>query len=555
MKVYQDEDFQRMVGVPGRDFSVLGGAFDGAARFERQIANWNPGIRSADAEILPDKSLLDARARDLTRNDAYVHWGTQQHRDSIVGSFFLLNAKPAHEVLGRSADWAEEFQREVEAKFTLWAESPHHWVDASQEQTMTEMVRLIVGLVVMNGEALATAEWMPKSGREFRTAIQIVDTDRLSTPFKYQHDPDVRGGIRRDRYGRRTMAYIRARHPQDFGLYSESLPNWREVPFEKPWGRQMVFLFREKVRPEQTRAISDLTSSMREVAITRKFRDVTLQNAVLNASYAATIESELPTEILAAQIGVTGQWDAALEAYASSFLGQIAAYSSGAKNLMLDGAKIPHLYPGTRLQLRPAGTPGGVGQDFEKAMLRYLAASLGVSYEELTRDYTQTNYSSARAAMMATWRFMQSRKRIVADSFANAVYRLWIEEAINNDKIESFRASEAAQLYTDGHQNQMFDALTRAEWIGAARGQIDELKETQAAVLRIKYGLSTHEDELARLGKDWRRVYEQMEREQKEREKRGISLTEDDKMMNAVTGSPREDRQGGEAGEQEPDAD
>lgn len=554
MKIFQDKDFQRIVGVPGQDFKALGGAFDGAARFEKQIAQWDPGLRSADADILPDKAILDARARDLSRNDAYVHWGTQQHRDSIVGSFFLLNAKPAFEVMDRDAEWAEAFQKEVEAKFTLWAESPHHWADATGEQSLTEMIRLVVGLVVMNGEALATAEWMPKKGRQYRTALQIIDTDRLSTPFEHQSDPSVRGGIRRDRYGRRQSAYIRVQHPRDYG-FVRTVPAWIEVPFQKPWGRQMVFHFREKQRPEQSRSVSDLTSSMREIAITRKFRDVTLQNAVLNASYAATIESELPTEILAAQLGATGEWDQALESYASSYLGQIAAYSSGAKNLMMDGAKIPHLYPGTRLQLRPAGTPGGVGQEFEQSMLRYLAASLGVSYEELTRDYTKTNYSSARAAMMATWRFMQSRKRIVADAFANAVYRLWLEEAINNDKIDSFRANEAAELYSDGFQNDRFDALTRAEWIGAARGQIDELKETQAAVLRIKYGLSTHEDELARLGKDWRRVYEQMEREMKDREARGIMLTEGDEMMNAASGTPREDRQGGEAGEQDPDAD
>ncbi|MGF7178055.1 hypothetical protein FHS63_005858 [Azospirillum doebereinerae] len=32
---------------------------------------------------------------------------------------FVLNPKPAHEVLGLDETWAEEFQNEVEAKFTL----------------------------------------------------------------------------------------------------------------------------------------------------------------------------------------------------------------------------------------------------------------------------------------------------------------------------------------------------------------------------------------------------------------------------------------------------
>lgn len=150
--------------------------------------------------------------------------------------------------------------------------------------------------------------------------------------------------------------------------------------------------------------------------------------------------------------------------------------------------------------------------------------------------------------MATTYRFMQSRKRIVADAFASSVYRLWLEEAINQGKLESFPASEAAMLYSDGYLNLMFDALASCVWIGAARGQIDELKETQAAVLRIKYGLSTHEDELSRMGKDWRQVYSQLEREAKERKDRKITLFEDNS-VNAASGTTREDQSDGTDGQ------
>ena len=134
---------------------------------------------------------------------------------------------------------------------------------------------------------------------------------------------------------------------------------------------------------------------------------------------------------------------------------------------------------------------------------------------------------------------MQSQKKVLADRVADFVFRLWLEEAINADEIETFRAREAGLLYSNGHQNLMFDALCKAEWIGAARGQIDELKETQAATLRIKFGLSTHEDELARLGKDWRRVYSQLAREKRMREELDIELLEDNS-VNAASGATRE---------------
>jgi lambda family phage portal protein len=534
-----DQDIDDLVGegFTQRE-TAFGGAYDGASRFEKQIAGWAPPLQSADADMLPSKYMLDARARDVGRNDAYIQGGAMVHKDSIVGGMFMLNSKPAHTVLGKTEDWAEAFQQEVETLWTLWAESPMNWVDASRQNDFTSLVRLMVSVYVFGGEALATAEWITQQNREFRTAVQVVDCDRLSTPYEQVNNPRVRGGILHDAYGAPVTAYIQIKHPFDYrGLLAGPDMFWKPVRFAKPWGRQQVIYIREQNRAAQTRAVADIAAGLREIAITRKFRDVTLQNAVVNAMYAATIESELPSEVAYAQIG--GGMKNQITDYATSFLSAVSEYVASSKNMQLDGVKVPHLFPGTKLNLHPAGTPGGVGQDFEHSLLRYIATALGISYEELSKDYTKTNYSSARAALNQTWKFMQSRKRVVADRFANTVFRLWLEEAVNTGKLESFPASEAGNLYTNGHLNHKFDALAKAVWIGAARGQIDELKETQAAVLRIKYGLSTHEDELSKLGKDWRHVFAQLEREKTEMRERNIVLEEDDNMMNAASGTPR----------------
>ena len=532
------EALEELVGPGhGKDMAFTG-AYDGAAVFDKQLNLWQPPLSSADAEILPDKKILDARSRDVSRNDAYVQGGAQLHKDAIVGHMYLLNAKPNLEVLGWTQERGEAFQKEVEAKFQVWAESPHNWVDARRKNDLTGLIRLAVGVYVFGGEVLGTCEWINTNRREFRTAIQLVDADRLLTPYTEENNPRVKGGIKFDSYGGPVSAFIRTRHPSDFNLIPDGL-DYKEVGFQKPWGRQQVIHILNEKRVDQSRAVSDVVAGLRELAITRKFRDVTLQNAVVNATYAASIESELPSEVVYQQMGAGDTPGAAVTNYASDYLSGIAEYVKSSKNMQIDGVKVPHLFPGTKLNLRPAGTPGGVGQDFETSLLRYVAVTLGVSYEELSRDYSKTNYSSARAALTQTWRFMQGRKKEVADRMANIVYRLWLEEAINQDQIETYRASEAGLLYTNGHQNLMFDALTQATWIGASRGQIDELKETQAAVLRIKYGLSTHEDELSRLGKDWRKVYAQMAREAEMREELDIELQEDNS-VNAASGSPRE---------------
>lgn len=534
------EDIAELVGPKYRDMAFRG-AYDGASRIDKDLGMWNPPLVSADAEQIPDKPTLDARSRDLHRNNPHAFTATEVHKDSIVGAMYILNAKPRAEVLGWTDEKAQAFQNEVESKFQTWAESEHRWVDASRKLDLTEMCRLAVGVSIFGGEFLATAEWMTQNRREFRTAIQLIDCDRLMTPYTHMHDPRVRGGIKHDKYGGAVSAFIRVHHPFDvFGTMVPDQLAHKEVGFYKPWGRQQVLHIQDHQRIDQSRAVSRMTAGLRDMSIGQKFRDVTLQNAVVNATYAASIESELPTDVVMSQIGAgnTGQGDA-VSTYAESFLGAISEYIGNSNHMQIDGVKVPHLFPGTKLQLNPAGTPGGVGQDFEASLLRTTARLLGISYEEMTGDFTNSNYASFRGAVMTTWKHMQGQKKMVSDRLANFVYRLWLEEAINADQIETFRAKDAGLLYTNGHLNLMFDALTHADWIGAARGQIDELKETQAATLRIKFGLSTHEDELARLGRDWRPVYAQLAREKKMRDELGIELMEDNS-VNAASGDTRE---------------
>lgn len=545
-----DQDVLDLIGeetvaevLPPEEKAMVGGAFEAADRTSRHLALWHPPMQSADMDIIPAKSQIDARSRDVLRNDAYVRGGAVLHQDSIVGSLYALNSKPALLTLGKSFDetWAEEFQEEVEERWTLFAESPDCWIDASRHNSFTELVRLAVGVHVAAGETLGAVEWLRDFGRPYNTAIQMIDTDRLCTPADRMNDPNIVAGVERNKYGAPVAHHIRMTHPADWSRLDNM--RWRRVPVRKPWGRlQMIHIF-EQQRPDQTRGVTAMVSALKEIRVTRKFRDVQLQNAIVNATYAAAIESDLPSVEAFSTIGGVDNPGAAMGQYVEQYLGQIADYSGGAKNLQLDGVKIPHLFPGTKLNLMPAGKGGPLGTEFEQSLLRYIAASLGVSYEQLARDYTNTNYSSARAAMAETWKRMNAAKRSVADRFANAIYRLWLEEAVNKGTIESLpaEARQTGWLY----EAQRLDALSRCDWIGASKGQIDELKETQAAVLRIRYNLSTQEQEAARLGQDWRWVNKQRKREKDQQTEFGIAPESNDNMMNAASGGVRETTDGG----------
>lgn len=500
----------------------VGGGLEGAERTSRETFNWNPVVISPDQQINPVKEMADARSRDSVQNDGYATGAVATHRDSIVGSQYLLNLQPNIDVLktfNKAFDeaWAEEFQTVVEGRFNLLAESEECWFDASRMNTFTGLIRLAVGGFLFTGEVLGTAEWLREAGRPFHTAIQMVSPSRLCNPHFEADSKFLRRGIQRDMYGKPLGYHIKLSHPGSFFLMPEEDMKWTYVPAAKPWGRKMVIHIIEQLQPDQSRGVADMVSALKQMRMTKKFQEIILQNAVVNATYAAAVESELPREVV---FGSMGAGQPGFKDMLGGYMTALQSYIGASNHIAVDGVKMPHLFPGTKLSLKPMGTPGGVGTDFEQSLLRHTAAALGLSYEQFSRDYTQTNYSSARASMTETWKFMQGRKKAVADRKAKAIFMLWFEEEINAGNIPLPRGVGAEVFYDP----VMREALTSCDWIGASRGQIDELKETQSALLRIKGGLSTYESECARLGVDYRRVFRQRSREQKLAEALGLQF-------------------------------
>jgi lambda family phage portal protein len=461
------------------------------------------------------------------------------NRDAIVGNQYRLNAQPNWSVLqylySTKFDdaWAEEYQAAVEEMFNLIGESNSCWFDAQRRLTFSGLIRLGIAGFTFTGEVLASVEWIREVGRPFNTTIQMISPTRMSNPDGRMDDERLRRGVVRDSRGKPVGYYIRKAYPGDFVRGPDSY-RWDFIPAEKPWGRRQMIHIADQIQPDQTRGISSLVAVLKDMKMTKKFHEIVLQNAVINASYAASIESDLPGEVIASAIGAGTVGDAT-----SSFLNVIGGYlnsmqqyASKADQIAVDGAKIPHFFPGTKLNIRTLGTPGGVGTDFEVSLLRHIAAGLGISYEEFAHDFSKTNYSSARASMLTTQRHMLAKKKFVADRIADEVYSLWLEEWLNIGNLPLPRGYDARVFY----QPFAKECLTACDWIGTGRGQIDELKETQAALLRVKGGMSTREIEIAKFGGDWRKIFRQLSREKRMAEELELTFTEDAQRDGSTSG-------------------
>lgn len=497
---------------------ALGGAIEGAERTNRETARWDPPKGPMDRLIGTLKPMADARGRDMVINDGLVHGAQAVHKDSIVGSHYRLNASPALDVLQLedprfNQSWSEEFQKVVEARFKLYAESDRHWVDASRMNTLTGLVRLGIGGFMFTGEVVSTAEWLNRDRtRPLNSAIQLVAPSRLCNPNGEADTPTLKKGVRKNLRGQPTSYFFRLSHPHDNVVDLDNW-KWKEVAAEKPWGRPQVLHVLEQIEVDQTRGIADMVSALRHTKMAKTYGQVALQRAVVDASYAASLEADMPPEAVYGMMGGNNGTENFINGM-GAYMGLLQQFFGGANNVNIDGAKVPVLPPGVKFNAKPLSQPGGIGTNFEDSLNRHTAAALGLSFEEYARNFEKVSYSSMRGGIMLTNRFMKARKKVVADRIANFAYWLFLEEEINAGNVPTPAGMSPRQMQNIFYKPLMREAFCQATWIGAGAGQIDELKETQAAILRIKAGLSTYEIEISRFGNDYREIFAQRAREE-----------------------------------------
>ncbi|MBW4978328.1 phage portal protein [Marinobacter adhaerens] len=503
-----DISFVDISGQPIRRAESYTGTGTG---FGGQLQRWNPRAKTADAALLPDLKRGNARAEDLVRNHALAKNGVQLHVDNIVGHMFRLSYKPKWRALGMSEEDARAFAKEVEDAFTEYAEDPINcYVDAERKRTLTMMCREITATHTSAGEGMASAEWITgRPGALFNTAIKLVNHHRVCNPNHGPNNNSLRAGVEVDRFGAAVGYWVRNHDITGYGVSDGMGNKWTFVPRETDWGRQMFLHVFEPRGDGQTRGENQFLSVMEQLPQLSKLQQTKLQNAIVNAMYAAVIESELGSEAAMEIIGGDLSTDKLTQ-----YMSTLADYHEGA-DIRLNGVKIPHLMPGENLNLLTSGNADNGFSELESSITRWIAAGTNTSKESLTKDYRELSYSTARASMMESWRYFMGRRKIIPSRFASMVFALWLEEAIDSGRIRLPRSA------TRGFYEAKA-SWCNCEWIGSGRIAIDGLKEVKESILLIESGLSTYEKELAKMGEDYQEVFAQQVREMDERKKAGL---------------------------------
>ena len=472
-------------------------AFQASSQSHPDLRRWSPFPGSADSDLLPELGRISSRSRDLVRNHGIASGARQTQLDNIVGCGLRLSAKPNWKVLKRDRKWAEEWGNNVEAWYQTWWNTTT--CDVAETLTGDGLATQSFNGAFVNGEALTLPLWMPERGYRFSTCLQNVEADRLSNPNHGPNTDRLRGGIEIDGYGKPLAYHIRSVHPGEVFFASRSfiftqgaIGKWDRIPAVTDWGRKRVIHLHDKERSGQSRGIPALAAVMRQFKVLGDFTTAELKAAASNALVAMVIESSIEQEGI---VNLLSQDAEALKKYTEGL--------STDKRSAIDyqGAMILPVPMGTKISSVSPGRPSSSFEPFVTTLLRHIGAGLNIPYELLLKDFSKTNYSSARAALNEAWRFFRGRRKWMASYWYAPVYALWLEEAVNAGIVDA----------PDFYEN--WEAYCRCFWIGDGRGYVDPLKEQQASRGRMEDSTSTLELECAEQGLDWEEMLEQQARE------------------------------------------
>jgi len=204
-----------------------------------------------------------------------------------------------------------------------------------------------------------------------------------------------------------------------------------------------------------------------------------------------------------------------------------------------DGNRIQDIEPGVVNYLAPGESIAVVDPKradsmgtFIESILRVVGMSLGLPYELLVKDFSKTNYSSARAALLEARRQFTYYRKWMAEKICMPIYELVLEEAYLRGDLPITRMQYETK----------WEQIKKTMWVGAPWGQIDEVKETQASILRINSGMSTYAAELAGQGREWNETFEQRAREDELAEELGLPFALSTMLSKGEDQSAQEDK-------------
>lgn len=472
--------------------NIVAGGYNGASSDRKATKNWDRRTGSADSDTTDDLPALRAGSRDLARNSPLATGAIGSVVTNVVGTGLIARPSIDRELLGLDDETADEWERNAARWFRLWADSEA--CDLSRTQDFAGLTTLSLGSWLESGDVFCVRRFLERPGDLFALKLQLVEADRVSNPDRKTDSTELTAGIKRDPETGEPIAYcIQQPHPGETRLMQRGATKWSEVPaFGKETGERMVLHLFDRKRPGQSRGVPMLAAVTELLHQLTQYTENELNSTLLQSLFTVFLKTD-----------AAGGDEAGLAAMEGDDEDAVAA-ARDAGEMRLGSGAIVELAPGEDVQFANPARPVSNFDPFVQAVVRQIGVGIEMPYEVLIKHFT-SSYSAARAALLDVWKLYRTRRSRLVKGFCNPVYGWVIAEAV-------------ARGYLDApgfFKNRLIrEAWLGVEWSGPAPGQIDPLKEVNAAEKKIDLILSTGAAETAELnGGDYEANIRQRARE------------------------------------------
>jgi len=452
------------------------------------MSNWTPR-RLSWREEGSQREKVALRSTDIAVNDAHGASIIESITTNTVGTGLWPRSTPNYKRLKITEEQATEVAEAMEWEFEQFAKE----ADARGVTDFYGIQVQNIWAMLVKGEFLNLPLMLRDQARRYALAIQTIDPARLRTPAAYAAAPDVRDGIRLGENGQATGYFLA--DPENGLIFSGDSYNYefQELPPKRGHRPVVIHRFVPK-EPEQARGVPIFAPVMKLFRDKSDYLDFELVAAIVAANFPVWIEKANPYDantLPGVRVGAPVSPDGEPTYYHELRPGQVHYGNTGEK---------PHFPSSTR--------PSGNLPAFLETVLRAIGAGGGgMPYELVAKDFSKTNYSSARAALEEAWRVFGFNQDWLIKGFCQPVWEMVFEEAWLRGRIKFPKGSP--DFYA-----------ARAEWCSAQwtvpeRTSLDPVKDMVAHVMGKQNNVATDADFCAKRGKDYEAVYQQRNRERK----------------------------------------
>lgn len=427
------------------------------AKSSRLTEGFNTSDSSADNELSTSLTQLRARSRTLVRDAPFAKRAKAIVQSNVIGTGIGIQAQ-VKSVRGKLN---KRINSDIEASWKRWTRANNCHTGASLH--FSDIERIAMGQVFEAGEIFIRKHYQTFGNSKVPFTLELIEAERLASdiavPGPLAQGATVRMGVEVDIYQRPIAYWIRQNHPGEtrFNQYTDR--------FERVPADQIIHL-RVIDRWPQTRGEPWLHSTLRKLNDVDGYSEAEIIAARSAASYMGIIETpdEYGTPVEDSAIG---------------------------RETTLEPGLIERLSPGEKFNAFAPNRPNSGAEPFLRFMLREVAAGIGVSYESLSRDYSQSNYSSSRLALLDDrdlWRILQMW---FIRSFREPLHSEWLQQSILSRDIPSVSIDAYAS------DPEKFD---QARYKPRGWTWIDPTKEVKAYKEAVLAGFTTVSDVIALTG-------------------------------------------------------